>query len=80
MLPLGTGAPVYLDIQQWNAVLAALAEAPYRVSAPLIQAILGQLQHPLPPPPEPGMPAGPNGAVFDSGAGTKGGAAEVEAA
>jgi hypothetical protein len=33
-----------LEAQQWNAVLAALGEAPYRVSAPLIQAIGEQLQ------------------------------------
>jgi hypothetical protein len=35
---------VTLQAQEWNQVLAALGEAPYRVSAPLIQAIGGQLQ------------------------------------
>jgi len=35
---------VTLEAQQWNAVLAMLTDAPYRVSAPLIQAISEQLQ------------------------------------
>lgn len=35
---------VTLEAQQWNGVLAALSEAPYRVAAPLIQAIGEQLQ------------------------------------
>lgn len=35
---------VTLEAQQWNAVLATLTDAPYRVSAPLIQAISEQLQ------------------------------------
>jgi|KBSMisStandDraft_5_1062788.scaffolds.fasta_scaffold91683_3 hypothetical protein len=35
---------VTLEAQQWNAVLAALSDAPYRISAPLIQAIGEQLQ------------------------------------
>lgn len=39
---------ITLEAQQWNAVLAALAEAPYRVSAPLIQAIGQQLQQQAP--------------------------------
>lgn len=43
---------VTLEAQQWNAVLAALSEAPFRVAAPLIQDISGQLQAP---------PAQPNG-------------------
>jgi hypothetical protein len=35
---------VNLEAQQWNAVLAAISEAPYRVAAPLVQAISEQLQ------------------------------------
>ena len=33
---------VILAASQWNAVMALLAEAPYRISAPLIQAIQQQ--------------------------------------
>lgn len=33
---------VTLEAQQWNAVMALLAEGPYRISAPLIQAIQQQ--------------------------------------
>jgi hypothetical protein len=33
---------IALEAQQWNLVLAALGEAPYRVSAPLIAAITQQ--------------------------------------
>lgn len=39
---------IVLEAQQWNAVLGALAEAPYRISAPLIQAIGQQLQQQAP--------------------------------
>jgi hypothetical protein len=35
---------VQLEAQQWNAVMAALVEAPYRVVAPLIESITQQLQ------------------------------------
>jgi hypothetical protein len=35
---------VNLEAQQWNAVLAALSDAPYRIAAPLVQAISEQLQ------------------------------------
>jgi len=56
---------ITLEAQQWQGVLAALADAPYRISAPLIQAISQQLQQqapqqgaqnglavpPMPPPP-----------------------------
>jgi hypothetical protein len=35
---------ITLEAQQWNGVLGALSDAPYRVAAPLIQAISGQLQ------------------------------------
>ena len=34
---------VTLEAQQWNGVMAALSEAPFRVAAPLIQAISEQL-------------------------------------
>jgi hypothetical protein len=34
---------VTLEAQQWNAVLAALLEAPYRIAAPLVQAVSEQL-------------------------------------
>lgn len=53
---------ITLEAQQWNAVLGALNEAPYRVSAPLIQAIGAQLQQQaqaLPQPPM--MQPQPNG-------------------
>lgn len=33
---------VTLEAQQWNAVMALLAEGPYRVAAPLIQEIQRQ--------------------------------------
>jgi hypothetical protein len=35
---------VTLEAQQWNAVLGALADAPFRIAAPLVQAISDQLQ------------------------------------
>ena len=35
---------ISLEAQQWNAVMAALQEAPYRIAAPLVQAIGEQLQ------------------------------------
>jgi hypothetical protein len=33
-----------LEAQQWNVVMAALHDAPYRVAAPLIEALSRQLQ------------------------------------
>ena len=33
---------VTLEAQQWNAVMALLAEGPYRISAPLIESIQRQ--------------------------------------
>ena len=33
---------VTLEAQQWNSLMALLAEGPYRISAPLIQAIQQQ--------------------------------------
>lgn len=44
-IPPDTALSVTLEAQQWNTVMAALSEAPYRVAAPLIQAITGQLQN-----------------------------------
>ena len=41
---------VTLEAQQWNAVLAALADTTFRVAAPLIQTISEQLQGQAPPP------------------------------
>jgi hypothetical protein len=35
---------VTLEAQQWQSVIAALSEAPYRVAAPLIDAITQQFQ------------------------------------
>jgi hypothetical protein len=43
-IPPDTPLTVTLEAQQWNAVIAALSEAPFRIAAPLIQAITGQLQ------------------------------------
>jgi len=34
---------VQLEAQQWNGVLAALSDAPYRMAAPIIDAITQQL-------------------------------------
>jgi hypothetical protein len=33
-----------LEAQQWNIVMSALHDAPYRVAAPLIEALSRQLQ------------------------------------
>jgi len=35
---------IVLEAQQWNQVLGALGESPYRIAAPLIQTIGQQLQ------------------------------------
>ena len=35
---------VTLEAQQWNAVMSAIVEAPYRIVAPLVQSITEQLQ------------------------------------
>ena len=52
MQPIDASAPitVTLQAQQWNVVLAALNEAPYRIAAPLIAAIGEQLQAHAPRP------------------------------
>ena len=46
MEPLQPDFPISitLEAQQWNAVLAALGEAPYRIAAPLINKIVEQVQ------------------------------------
>lgn len=56
MNPIAATTPlsVTLEAQQWNAVIAALAEAPYRIAAPLIQAMSEQLQQNAP---DQGVPA-----------------------
>ena len=41
---------VELEAQQWNQVLALIAEGPYRVAAPLMQQLQTQLQPPAPAP------------------------------
>ena len=35
---------ITLEAQQWNVVLGALGEAPWRLSNPVIQRIVGQIQ------------------------------------
>jgi hypothetical protein len=35
---------VTLEAQQWNVVLGALGEAPYRIAAPVIGKIIEQVQ------------------------------------
>lgn len=39
---------VTLEIQQWNTVLQGMAEAPFKLVAPLVQAISEQLQRQAP--------------------------------
>jgi hypothetical protein len=43
-VPPNTVIMVKLEAQQWNVVLGALADAPYKVAAPLIQAMIEQFQ------------------------------------
>jgi len=43
-IPAAQPFTVTLEAQQWNQILATLTDAPYRISAPLIQAISEQLQ------------------------------------
>ena len=47
-VPASQPFQVTLEAQQWNGVLAALADAPYRIAAPLVQAIGEQLQRQAP--------------------------------
>ena len=63
MEPLQADQPIAitLEAQQWNAVLAALNEAPYRIAAPLISRIVEQVQRQQGPP-APAIAAKPNGA------------------
>lgn len=58
MSPVAPTQPftIQLEAQQWNAVLAAISEAPYRVAAPLVQAISEQLQGQAQ---QPSLPNGP---------------------
>jgi len=44
--PVGPTQPfhVTLQAQEWNNLIAALHDAPYKISAPLIQSISHQLQ------------------------------------
>ena len=46
MTPMKPDQPiaVTLEAQQWNVVLGALGEAPWRISNPLIQKIVGQIE------------------------------------
>lgn len=39
---------ITLQAQQWQGILVALSDAPYRVAAPLIQAVSQQLQQQAP--------------------------------
>jgi hypothetical protein len=39
---------ITMEAQQWQGILVALSDAPYRVAAPLIQAISQQLQQQAP--------------------------------
>lgn len=50
---------VSLDLQQWNAVLALLAEAPFKVVAPLMHTISEQLNQQSQPQPANGHDAAP---------------------
>lgn len=45
-MPIEPTAPIAITLQaqQWNLVLAALGDAPYRIAAPLIAAITEQAQ------------------------------------
>lgn len=42
MMPQQRSMTVTLEAQQWNAVMALLAEGPYRVAAPLLSEIQRQ--------------------------------------
>lgn len=47
---------VTLTAADWNAVLGALGEAPYRIAAPVVQRIMEQIEqrrHPSDAPPHP---------------------------
>jgi hypothetical protein len=52
-----TELAVTLTAREWQVVLAALGDAPYRLASPIVQNIIGQVQPPLPP-----LPDKPNGA------------------
>lgn len=45
---------IELEAQEWQVVLSALGEAPYRVAAPVVQKVMRQVEsHQTPPPPQP---------------------------
>jgi hypothetical protein len=46
MTPMQPDLPIMisLEAQQWNVVLGALGEAPWRISNPIIQRIVGQIE------------------------------------
>jgi hypothetical protein len=46
MRPLQPEQPIDITLtaQQWNAILAALGEAPYRIAAPIIGSIVEQVE------------------------------------
>ena len=44
-----TPLTVTLQVQEWNAVISAMAEAPFKLVAPLVNAITQQLQEQAPP-------------------------------
>lgn len=58
MTPMQSDQPVTVTLaaQDWNVVLGALGEAPYRLAAPVVQRIMEQVQEQHPP------AAKPNGA------------------
>jgi hypothetical protein len=58
-MPPDQAITITLEAQQWNVVLGALNEAPYRIAAPLINKIVEQVQQQEP---QPALAAKPNGA------------------
>jgi hypothetical protein len=46
-IPATMPMTVTLEAQQWNGVMTALSEAPYKIAAPLLEAIQAQLQSSL---------------------------------
>jgi hypothetical protein len=50
---------ITLEARQWNVIIEVLHEAPYRVAAPLINAIATQARTAAEPPEEAAAPATP---------------------
>jgi hypothetical protein len=52
MTPMQSDLPVTITLaaQDWNTVLGALGEAPYRLAAPVVQRIVEQVQQQQAPP------------------------------